>query len=196
MSVNGEDPLAIVEAELNEATDRARRMIEACDPRRFTVRPDPARWSAAECIAHLSVSSEMVLPVLREALEHGKRSGITGGRPPSMDLLGRVLRWFLEPPVRSRLKTAAPFVPRSVRAKAESLAEFSAFQSKLIEALKSARGLDLGKLKVVSPFDKRMKFNLYSAFRIVAAHERRHLWQAEQAIEALAKMHSPWPRTD
>ena len=37
------------------------------------------------------------------------------------------------------------------------------------------------------PFDSRVKYNVYSAFLIVAAHQRRHLWQAEQAIDSLRK---------
>jgi len=103
-----------------------------------------------------------------------------------MDWLGATLRWFLEPPVRSRVKAAARFVPRAVRAKAETLAEFTSLQQKLLDVLHDARDLDLAGIRVVSPFDRRVKYNLYSAFRIIAAHERRHLWQAEQAVAALA----------
>lgn len=178
------DPLDAIEAELNDATERARRLVEQVDGRRFTVRPDPSRWSAAECLAHLSISSEEMLPALREAIDKAPR----GGRPHKvkMDWLGAVMRWFLEPPVRSRVKANARFVPRAVRAKAETLAEFTAYQQKLIETLHDARGLDVAGIRVVSPFDRRVKYNLYSAFRIIAAHERRHLWQAERAVAALA----------
>jgi hypothetical protein len=178
------DPLDAIEAELNDATERARKLVEQVDGRRFTVRPDPSRWSAAECLAHLTISAEEMLPALREAIDKAPRG--RKRRSPKMDWLGAFLRWFLEPPVRSRVKTAARFVPRSVRAKAETLAEFVAFQQKLIETLHDAREVDLGAVRIVSPFDRRVKYNLYSAFRIVAAHERRHLWQAEQAVAALS----------
>jgi len=78
-------------------------------------------------------------------------------------------------------------VPRSVRAKAEAFGEFASLQSKLAEQLTAARGIDLMKIKIVSPFDKRVRYNVYSAFRIVIAHQRRHLWQAEQAIASLRR---------
>jgi hypothetical protein len=103
-----------------------------------------------------------------------------------MDLLGRILRWFLEPPIRQRVKTTAPFVPKAVRTKADAFSEFAGLQEKLVELLRDARDTDLGQ-KIVSPFDKRVRYNLYSAFRIMAAHERRHLWQAEQAVAQLKK---------
>jgi hypothetical protein len=128
----------------------------------------------------------MFLPVLEKALGDARKRGLTlkkGGL--KMDLIGRVLRWFLEPPIRQRVKTTAPFVPRSVRAKAEAFGEFAALQSKLAEQLTAARDLDLSRIKIVSPFDKRVRYNVYSAFRILVAHQRRHLWQAEQVVDAL-----------
>ena len=172
-----------VEAELDDATKRAWQLVKSTDPRFFTVRPTPGSWSAAECLSHLSISTEEFLPLLRNAIDEAKAKGFTSTKKPSMDVVGRVLRWFLEPPIRQRVKTAAPFVPKSVRAKAEAFGEFSSLQSKLVDLMHEAEGLDLKKVKLVSPFDKRVKYNVYSAFRIIVAHQRRHLWQAEKAVE-------------
>jgi hypothetical protein len=179
------DSITDIERELNEATARAWSLVKSTDGRLFTVRPDPKSWSAAECISHLSISTDMFIPVLNTALATARKRNLVAKKPPRMDLIGRVLRWFLEPPIHQRMKTAAPFVPRAVRAKAEAFGEFAALQEKLAELVRSAEGLDLMKVKVVSPFDKRVKYNAYSAFRIITAHQRRHLWQAEQAILAL-----------
>ena len=181
------DAIDEVEQELNEATRRAWSLVHTTDGRLFTVRPNSGSWSAAECISHLSISTEMFLPVLRTAIDDAHKRNIHSTRRPKMDLLGRILRWFLEPPIRSRVKTSAPFVPRSVRAKAEAFGEFANLQAKLAEILQTARGLNLAKVKIVSPFDKRVKYNLYSAFLILISHQRRHLWQAEQAVAALKK---------
>ena len=184
------DALEEVEKELNEATRRAWTLVQSTDARLFTVRPNPSSWSAAECISHLSISTQMFLPVLGAAIEDARKRGLVakGKGKLKMDVLGRVLRWFLEPPIRTKTKTTAPFVPRSVRAKAEAFGEFASLQQKLAELLLAARGLDLGRIKIVSPFDKRVKYNVFSAFRIVVAHERRHLWQAEQAVAALRRV--------
>ena len=182
------DAIAGVEKELNDATQRAWTLVQSTDGRLFTVRPNTSSWSAAECLSHLSISTELFLPVLQKAIDDARKRGlIDTKRQPKMDVLGRVLRWFLEPPIRQRVKTRAPFVPRSVRAKAEAFGEFAALQSKLAEQIASARDLDLGRIKIVSPFDKRVRYNVYSAFRIVIAHQRRHLWQAEQAVASLRR---------
>lgn len=179
------DPIAAVETELSEATNRAWNLVRSTDPRLFTVRPDPTSWSAAECLSHLSITSEMFLQPLRDAIARARESGSAAAAKVKMDVVGRVLRWFLEPPIRSRVKTMAPLVPRSVRPKSEAFGEFAAYQDKLIDLLRSGREIDLGRHKIVSPFDARLRYNLFSAFRIIAAHQRRHLWQAEQAIAAL-----------
>lgn len=181
--------LDAIVTELQEAAEQARHLIETTDARFFTVRPNPGSWSASECIAHLNISTELFLPVLGPALEDARKRNLLSDKPPSMDLLGRILRWFLEPPIRQRVKTSAPFVPKAVRAKAESLGEFISLQEKLLALARAARGIDLKKVRIVSPFDKRVKYNLYSAFRIVAAHQRRHLWQAEQAVAHLHAQH-------
>ena len=180
------DAIELVEKELDEATRRAWSLVHSTDGRMFTVRPHPSSWSAAECIAHLSMSTEMFLPVISAAMDEARRRGLKP-RPPRMDLLGRTLRWFLEPPIRQRVKTSAPFVPKAVRAKADAFAEFAALQGKFAELVNRAREVDVTRVKIVSPFDRRVRYNVYSAFRIVVAHQRRHLWQAEQAVASLRR---------
>jgi hypothetical protein len=64
----------------------------------------PTSWSAAECIANLRVSTELFLPVLRKAIAEARAKNLTTEKQPSMDVLGRVLRWFLEPPIRQRVR--------------------------------------------------------------------------------------------
>lgn len=181
------ESIELVEKELEEATRRAWSLVHSTDGRMFTVRPNPSSWSAAECIAHLSMSTELFLPVITAAIDEANRRGLKARKEPRMDLLGRTLRWFLEPPIRQRIKTSAPFVPKAVRAKADAFAEFATLQGKLAELLGRAREVDISRMKIVSPFDRRVRYNVYSAFRIIVAHQRRHLWQAEQAVGMLRR---------
>jgi hypothetical protein len=36
-------------------------------------------------------------------------------------------------------------------------------------------------VRITSPFNERVRYNVYSALTILAVHQHRHLWQAEQA---------------
>src|SRR5438034_8758309 len=54
-----------------------------------------------------------------------------------------------------------------------------AFVPLLRDALTNGR-----KGTVVSPFDRRLRYNAYSALRLIPAHQRQHLAQAEGAVAA------------
>jgi hypothetical protein len=43
--------------------------------------------------------------------------------------------------------------------------------------------LPLGDVQVVSPFNTRLRYNLFAALSILAKHQQRHLWQAEEAAK-------------
>lgn len=55
-------------------------------------------------------------------------------------------------------------------------------QARVVDVLRAAEGLNLSERKIRSPFDSRVRYNVFSMFRILEMHERRHLWQAEQAV--------------
>jgi hypothetical protein len=53
-------------------------------------------------------------------------------------------------------------------------------QEQLSRQLEQASGLDLAYIKVPAPEAPPLRFNLKFTFAWIAAHERRHLWQARQ----------------
>jgi hypothetical protein len=63
------------------------------------------------------------------------------------------------------------------------VAEFETLQRELIALLAEAEGLAIAKIKVRSAFNAKLRYSAYSALRVIAAHQRRHLWQAEGALK-------------
>src|SRR5690349_22696346 len=94
--------LESLEAELDEATARAHRLVERLGPGGWTRRPAPERWSPGEQIIHLNLSSQAYLPLLRDALARGREAGVTGQGPFRRDFFGWLLAKMIEPPVRIR----------------------------------------------------------------------------------------------
>lgn len=80
-----------------------------------------------------------------------------------------------------RVKTTPPFVPKGGQSRDQLLSDFVLLHADLITLIRSADGLPLDRVKIVSPFGGRMKYNAYSALVIVARHEHRHIDQAEAA---------------
>lgn len=183
----GSPTLEAIRGELRAAGHAARELASGLGEAALWWRPAPDRWSIGECLDHLVLTGEAYLPVLDETIEDGRRRGRTAPGPYRRTLVGRWLPRLLEPPPGLRIAA-----PREIRPPGPSpdgprpnpLPAFLELRGRLEERLDAAAGLDLGRLGMASPFYGWIRFDLGSAFRILAAHERRHLWQARQVLEA------------
>jgi len=181
--MTGHQQLDEMKAQFEAASARARQLVTETSADALTRRPRPDRWSATECIAHLTLTNQHYPPLIRGALEQAP----PGDGPYGMDFRGRLLRWILEPPYRSGVKTMPSMEPQSGESPEQVLAGFLVSQEEILKLLEAARGKALEQTTITSPFSKRMKYNAYSCFQVLAAHERRHLWQAEQALAQMKK---------
>ncbi len=62
------------------------------------------------------------------------------------------------------------------------MSEPRAYQEQFFDRLHRADGLDLARARVKSPVVSWLGFSLGAAFGLIAAHERRHLWQARKVV--------------
>jgi hypothetical protein len=171
--------------ELRETSRRVDALASEHGVLQLLRRPREGRWCATECIEHLNLSNRSYLPRIEEALRIVREQNLTASGPFHLEWNARLLKWWLEPPLRLRLPTGEPFKPVSVNDTAACFGEFKSLNRQLEEQLNSARGLDLGGAKIASPFAENVKYSVYSAFVLIAAHNRRHLWQAENALRTL-----------
>lgn len=173
--------LAEIIGQLDEASKIARQLAGNLDGNQLRQRPRPDKWSVAECLVHLSLSSEAELVVLDGVLPQANEESSPDGVTYKMDLLGRFLKWTLEPPPMfwSRLKTTEGFRPTNIEPVERALPDFLDLQEQLKVRVERTNGLPLDRIKVVSPFNRKIRYNLLSCFHLLLAHERRHLWQAK-----------------
>ncbi|MGQ0647924.1 MAG: DinB family protein [Gemmatimonadaceae bacterium] len=172
--------------QFQEVRDRASMLVAPLSHAQFNWRPGPNQWSVAECFEHLIVTTGAVATRMREAINRGRERGLTGSGPFRY---GRFSRWFegqMEPPPRRRMKTPRVFAitTGSSHEKSRVMHDLDAAGATWQELLERARGLDLQRVKTVSPAASLLRFPLGAYFRISTAHERRHLWQAEQVLHA------------
>ena len=172
--------LQLIADEYRSAEQRLRDLVRAVSSERWGRRSDPTRWSVAECVAHLNLTSREFLPLLRDAIARARslEQGDVGRY--RRDPIGWLLWRSMGPPVRVRLKTLGRFVPPGVAAPDILVAEFHRLQAAQLDCLAEADGLPLGRVRITSPFNARVRYNLYACFTILPRHQHRHLWQAEQ----------------
>src|SRR5215210_2418798 len=172
---------------LESAQKRLRRLRDRVTDREWNKHPGPARWSAAECVEHLNITSKAYLPRLRDAIAEAKDRGGAAKKHYRRDPLGWFMSMMIGP--RSglarfrtpRVKTSAKFTPGKIRSRKEILSDFVKLQAELTSLLRAGDGLPLDEVKIVSPFGERMKYSVYSAFIILERHQQRHIQQAEEA---------------
>jgi len=170
--------------QFEQLANDADALVAPLSDAQFTWSPRPDAWAIAECIDHLNVTARMYLPVLDEGIANAIRQGQYGEGPYAYWWLARLFVRMLEPPPRFRTKTPAAFRPPSGRTRHEIMAAFRAYQVQYVDRLRQANGLDLARARARSPVVSWMVFPLGCAFASVAAHERRHLWQARQITQA------------
>ena len=170
--------------ELQEALDAAERdaraLVDGLSEARASWRAEPGSWSVAECLDHLGTANHVYLGAMQPAAaralaEDRRRRGLA--RP------GLVGGWFvkyLEPPVKPRLKSKAPSTirPRTAPAFSDAFSNFLSSQDDVRRFLRTYAGIDLAGVQFPNPFIRGVRFSLATGLHVIAAHERRHLWQA------------------
>ena len=91
--------------------------------------------------------------------------------------------WFvrsLDAPVKPRFKMKAPakIVPRESPALADPAAQFFAIQNQVRVFLRKYADIDLAGVRFPNPFIRGVRFSLATGLHVIAAHDRRHVWQA------------------
>ncbi len=179
--------LQSVTDEFAAAQARLRTLAASMPEEWWATRADPARWSVGECVAHLNLTAGAFLPIMHRAIVEGRRVGGEALARFRRDLMGWLLWRMAGPPVRYRQRTTASFVPSGAHSRDDALEQFDRLQAEQLDCVKQADGLPLALLRITSPFDARVRYNLYSCFTILPRHQHRHIWQAEQVLERLRR---------
>jgi hypothetical protein len=144
-------------------------------------KPGARTWSIAECFLHMAATARLYLGAIDTAIEEARSRGLTGMPPFHHPWTSR---WFVrtfEPPPGIRFPAPKPFRPPEAGPPFEPiLGAFLALGPEIGARLDAARGLDLGRARVVSPVVPLFRLSLGMAFSLLAVHERRHLYQATE----------------
>jgi DinB superfamily len=166
--------------DFRHAMNEARNLLTYTNEEALRKRRSPSSWSALECVVHLNLATQAMLPGIRQAVEAAPQS--SADKPTyKMDLAGRILTWSLEPPVFIKMKAPDSARPLECPGPETVLQEFEELHVQLIELVNASAGKAIDQQKMKSPF-ANLHYNAYSAFRIITAHDRRHLRQAHKAL--------------
>jgi hypothetical protein len=179
--------LASLLEQFHRATRDADKLVLGRAAGELTSRLHPGSWSATECLDHLARTTLSFLPAISRAIATAPK--LATNRPLRTGTITLLLIRNLEPPYRLRYKVIPELVPQETGFEA-AWSNFEKSQSQLSEAVHAAVGFAIDKVQVRCPVYARISYNVYGAFRMLAAHQRRHLWQMQQILTALDRKQS------
>lgn len=169
-----------IRGEIASVNAEAQRMCAGLTGEQLGWRPQAGKWSMAENLAHLNLTTQIFLPTLDRAIENARRNGLLASGPFELGLLGRLFVWYVEPP--PKIKGPAPKLIKPILQgpAVDALPQFLRSQESAMKRVDAAEGLDCTRVKFRSPLSSLVKMNLISFFTVMTAHQRRHLVQAEK----------------
>ena len=172
--------IASLDAQFAAIHQDAAGLVEGLSEAAGTSRTAPGTWSVAECLDHLAAGSRVYLQPMRQAADVARRRGRVRSGPAVPGMFGR---WFinsLEPPVKPRTRSRAPgkIAPRASPPLGDAFAAFVAAHADMRAFLHEVADLDLNRTRFRNPFVAGVRFSLATGLNVIAAHDRRHLWQA------------------
>jgi hypothetical protein len=180
MDVSRPADIVALEVALDAAERDARALVAGLTEALGAWRAAPGSWSVAECLDHLSTGNRVYLRAMEPAADRALTQGRRRRRPAQPGLIGG---WFVrtqEPPATPLFKSKAPHMirPRTAPPLHDASAQFLASQDDVRAFLRKYADIDLAGVRFPNPFVRGVRFSLATGLHVIAAHERRHLWQA------------------
>ena len=176
--------IVALESAFDAAERDARRLIDGLTETRGTWRVQAGTWSVAECLDHLATSNVVYLRAFEAPAARALAAGRLRRGPARPGLIGGwFVRWF-EPPLTTKAKAPKKIRPRVSPSLHDAADCFLASQAEIRRFIRLYHGIDLAGTTFPNPFIKGVRFSLATGLHVLAAHERRHLWQAWRVREA------------
>ncbi len=170
--------------ELERQSAQARTLAGGLNEATLNWQPNGGKgWSIAQCLDHLMIMNTIYLKALQAAVE-SNRDQLEPRKAP-IQASGWLTRLFIsyeEPPPKIKLPAPKKISPPSKLTTAV-VSDFRALQKQLADFVREWGEADLGDLKVRDPLFP-LHLTVDTELLIIAAHNRRHLWQAENVKES------------
>ena len=172
--------------ELERTDQQARQLVAELSDAQLNWRPgDGARWSVAQCLDHLGQCNKLYVGALKAAARKSSPAALPRRGPIKPGWLGRLFIKELEPPPKRKIKAQEQVMPASKLDGGEVMKAFIAAHDEVRALIVETRELDLNRIRFRNPFLRLLPWTIGTGLLVIGAHDRRHLWQANQVRAAM-----------
>ena len=182
--VESPDLLQTILNETEKNSEAARQLVSSLSEAQLNWKPAPDKWSIAQCLDHLAVTSKKFDPYFTVALVRGREKWPASTAPayrPSW--VGGWLIKQVTPETGRNLPAPKVFRPSESSTIQGSFESFLKQQERFLAFVRETAGVDYNKTRLRSPVTPLMRYSLADAFVVTVVHGQRHLAQARRVRE-------------
>jgi hypothetical protein len=172
---------ADVRAELDAVSVDARATFGSLDDQRFNWRASDTAWSVGQCLEHLVKANRAMCMAMNDALDGRRR--FAQRLPVLPRVFGRMLVRSQSPVAARKFVAPPPARPGLSTVDRRTLSEFTDYNSEMSERLQALDDRELGSV-MLSPFASFIAYSVLDGWRLIAAHNWRHVEQARRVTQS------------
>lgn len=172
--------------DLDTSDRKARRIAGGLSDAQANWQPSETAWSVGQCLDHLARANTVYTAALLTAVTDPRAERKSRRAPIQPAWFSRFFIRTIEPPPKRRHGAPAKIVPASRTSGEAALWAFLESQEQVRTVIRRSAGLDLNRIRFRNPFIGFLRFTVGTGLLVIAAHERRHLWQAGQVLQSAA----------
>jgi len=181
------DPTKLSVAEILDEVEAVAKDTEAIFGRlnaeQINWKPNADAWSIGQCFDHLLTTNREYFSQMDRVIKKEKSTTMWQRAPFLPGFFGKIVIGVVDPASVKKIKAPKIFHPASSEIDPLIIPKFIAHQREMIGKMKATMGMNLEKIIIYSPVTKVVIYSLLDAYRIIAAHERRHFNQAQRLME-------------
>ena len=174
--------LSEIASGLEAVAEDAQATFGGCDVRQLNWRPDAAKWSVAQCLDHLLTANRLMFRAADDALNEASPRTLWQRLPIVPGVMGRFMVRSLAPGAGRKLTAPSTARPAASDIAADVIQRFVAQHR---DAARRSRALDAQRAErtiMTSPFIRVVTYSVLDGWRLVLAHDRRHVEQARAVM--------------
>ena len=179
--MNEEVPKLIDEA--HAIAEDAQKIFGHLGTEQLNWKPNAGQWSVAQCFEHLIVINASYFPRMEKIANGDYKASLKERLPLLPRFFGSMILKVVQPKTKRKFKADARFEPANSTIGGDIIAKFKAHQEDVIDYMKKTKRVNLRKVIITSPVASFATYSLLDAYRILVAHERRHMAQASRVME-------------
>jgi hypothetical protein len=164
-------------SELDAADRRAESVAAGLSPAQLNWRPGQGAWSVGQCLEHLRLGNEILLPAISAALEGRQHRPVDEITPGWFSLW--FIRTYIAPNPGGKRARAPNKIEPAKQVEPSVLEAFLRSTDAARALIRAASNYDVNRIRYKNPFIPFLRFTVGTGLEIIAKHEGRHLLQAE-----------------